>query len=103
MNPSSALPGGFAKSAIVAPQHSNALARQVVGQHEERPVAQDILRAMVASSELRARWPEVKVLFMSGYPNEVLLRHGLMNGEIDYLEKPFTPAELAAKVREVMG
>jgi len=55
------------------------------------------------ADELRARWPEVKVLFMSGYPNEVLLRHGLMNGEIDYLEKPFTPAELAAKVREVMG
>jgi PAS domain S-box-containing protein len=55
------------------------------------------------ADELRVRWPDVKVLFMSGYPNEVLLRHGLMNGEIHYLEKPFTPAELAAKVREVMG
>ena len=55
------------------------------------------------ADELRAIWPEVKVLFMSGYPNEVLLRHGLMDGEIDYLEKPFTPAGLAAKVREVMG
>jgi DNA-binding response OmpR family regulator len=40
---------------------------------------------------------------MSGYPNEVILRHGLMNGEVNYLQKPFTRSELAAKVREVMG
>ena len=51
---------------------------------------------------LRARWPEIRVLFMSGYPNEVILRHGLMNAEVNYLEKPFTPSDLAAKVREVM-
>jgi DNA-binding response OmpR family regulator len=40
---------------------------------------------------------------MSGYPNEVILRHGLMNGEVNYLQKPFTASELAAKVREVMA
>jgi CheY-like chemotaxis protein len=55
------------------------------------------------AEQLRARWPEIKVLFMSGYPNEVILRHGLMNGEVNYLQKPFTPSELAAKIREVMG
>jgi PAS domain S-box-containing protein len=55
------------------------------------------------ADQLRARWPEIKVLFMSGYPNEVILRHGLLNGQINYLGKPFTPTELAAKVREVMG
>ncbi len=55
------------------------------------------------AEELRARWPDIKVLFMSGYPNEVIHRHGLMNGNIEYLEKPFTPSELAARVREVMG
>ncbi len=55
------------------------------------------------AEQLRVRWPAMKVLFMSGYPNEVLLRHGLMNGQINYLGKPFTPSELAAKVREVMS
>src|ERR1019366_2749104 len=55
------------------------------------------------AEQLRARWPEIKVLFMSGYPNEVILRHGLMNGEVNYLQKPFTASELAAKVREVMA
>ena len=53
--------------------------------------------------QLRARWPNMKVLFMSGYPNDEILRRGLMDGAINYLEKPFTPFELAAKVREVMG
>ena len=55
------------------------------------------------AEELRASWPEIKVLYMSGYPNEVILRHGVMNGAVNYLEKPFTSSELAAKVREVMG
>jgi len=55
------------------------------------------------TDELCARWPDIKVLFMSGYPNEVILRHGLMNGAINYLEKPFTPSELAAKVRGLLG
>jgi PAS domain S-box-containing protein len=55
------------------------------------------------AEQLGARWPDIKVLYMSGYPNEVILRHGVMDGAVNYLEKPFTPAELAAKVREVMG
>jgi DNA-binding response OmpR family regulator len=55
------------------------------------------------AEELRARWPDIRVLFMSGYPNEVILRHGVMDSAVNYLGKPFTPAELAAKVREVMG
>jgi two-component system, cell cycle sensor histidine kinase and response regulator CckA len=57
----------------------------------------------ILADELSARWPEIKVLFMSGYPNEVILRHGLMNGAVNYLEKPFTPSELAAKVRGLLG
>ena len=55
------------------------------------------------AEQLRIRWPEVKVLFMSGYPNEVLLRHGLTHGEFHYLEKPFSPSELTARVRELMA
>jgi DNA-binding response OmpR family regulator len=57
----------------------------------------------VLAEELRAHWPAIKVLFMSGYPNEVLLQHGFMNDEVNYLEKPFTPAQLAAKIRELIG
>jgi PAS domain S-box-containing protein len=55
------------------------------------------------AEELRARWPHIQVLYVSGYPNEVILRHGLMNGAVNYLEKPFTPSELAARVRRLLG
>jgi PAS domain S-box-containing protein len=55
------------------------------------------------AEQLRTRWPDIKVLFMSGYPNDVILRHGVMDDAVNYLEKPFTPSELAARVREVMG
>ena len=55
------------------------------------------------AAELLSRQPLTKVLFMSGYSEEMLLEHGdAMNGAM-LLQKPFTPAVLAAKVREVLG
>ena len=66
-------------------------------------VAMPGMSGTALADQLRACWPSIKVLFMSGYPNEVILRHGLQNGDVHYLQKPFTPSELAEKVREVMG
>ena len=45
--------------------------------------------------------PEMKVLYMSGYTDDAIVRHGVMEGA-PFLQKPFTPRELAAKVREVL-
>ena len=46
--------------------------------------------------------PAVKVVFVSGYTDNVILRHGIMEGEVDFLEKPFTADRLVHKVREVL-
>jgi two-component system cell cycle sensor histidine kinase/response regulator CckA len=47
---------------------------------------------------IHERWPTVRILFMSAYPAEILVREGLDRPEVMFLAKPFTRAELAEKV-----
>lgn len=46
--------------------------------------------------------PKIKVLFMSGYTNDAIVRHGLLDQSIAFLEKPFTPDSLMRKLRDVL-
>lgn len=51
---------------------------------------------------IRERRPDLPVLFISGYTDNVIFRHGLLAGELEFLEKPFAAARLTAKVREML-
>ena len=51
---------------------------------------------------LTAARPGLRVLFMSGYTDDEVVRHGVERDEAHFLQKPFAPAALAAKVREVL-
>ena len=53
------------------------------------------------SEELRARYPAIKVLFMSGYTNEIITGLGADAGAA-FIEKPFAPKYLASRVREIL-
>jgi len=46
--------------------------------------------------------PEMKVLYMSGYTDDVIAHHGVINEGIHFLQKPFAPGDLVRKVREVL-
>jgi PAS domain S-box-containing protein len=46
--------------------------------------------------------PGIKVLFASGYPGEAIAHHGILDQGVAFLQKPFSVAELASKVREVL-
>jgi two-component system, cell cycle sensor histidine kinase and response regulator CckA len=51
---------------------------------------------------LRGAWPGLKVLFMSGYTDDEVMRRGIETDRVHFLQKPFAPAALAAKVRQVL-
>lgn len=55
------------------------------------------------AERLTAARPGMKVLYTSGYSGEVIAERGVLCGNVAYLPKPFTPSELGAKVREVLG
>jgi CheY-like chemotaxis protein len=45
----------------------------------------------------------LRVLFMSGYTENAITHRSILDGELNYIQKPFTPESLAGKVREVLG
>jgi PAS domain S-box-containing protein len=53
--------------------------------------------------EIKQIKPDIKVLFMSGYPADVIHLHGILEKGFAYIEKPCSPAKLLRKAREVLG
>jgi CheY-like chemotaxis protein len=52
---------------------------------------------------LAEKYPKMKVLFISGYSEKVVLRHNILDVQTNFLQKPFTLKLLGGKVREVLG
>jgi two-component system, cell cycle sensor histidine kinase and response regulator CckA len=54
------------------------------------------------AAKLAERWPDVPVLFTSGYTGMDVVRRGLLDEGQEFLQKPLAPEALARKVREMV-
>jgi len=66
----------------------------------------DVVMPKIGGRELgeriRHQRPDLRILYMSGFTDDAILRGGVEENGIPFLQKPFTPEELARKVREVL-
>ncbi|CAN5596710.1 hypothetical protein BH10PLA2_BH10PLA2_33680 [soil metagenome] len=51
---------------------------------------------------LQPKFPQMKVLYTSGYTDDAIVRHGILHAESSFLQKPYSPQSLAKKVRQVL-
>jgi two-component system, cell cycle sensor histidine kinase and response regulator CckA len=84
---------------------AHAIARQHAGKIDLllTDVVMPGLDGQALSEQLRESRPKLKVILMSGYSEDVIASRGALASNLVYIQKPFSPNDLAAKVREVLA
>jgi signal transduction histidine kinase len=92
---------------VLEAHHGNE-ALQICERHEGpiHLMVTDVVMPQVSGRELAERLtllrPEIRVLFMSGYPDNAIVHHGVLGAGTAFLQKPFTLNALECKVRELL-
>ncbi len=98
--------GALGYEVLLARTGSEAL--RIVAKHQGHIhlIATDVVMPEMNGAELVAEIvsvrPDIRVLFMSGYTDDEVMRRGVIDGQTEFLQKPFTPHLLAQKVRAVL-
>jgi two-component system, cell cycle sensor histidine kinase and response regulator CckA len=84
-------------------------ALQIFAEHEGeiRLLLTDVvmprMNGKALAEELLKTHPELEVLYMSGYADDVIVHHGVLDAGTNFIGKPFMGDDLVRKVREVLG
>ena len=81
----------------VAREHKGSPIRLVV-----TDVIMPLMSGAVMAEWLKATYPNLKILFTSGYTDDAIVEHGVLEPGVAFLPKPYTPAALARKVRAML-
>jgi two-component system, cell cycle sensor histidine kinase and response regulator CckA len=96
--------GGYAVLTAASPEEAIRMATEHRGRIDL--VLADVIMPLMNGRELAewlvVRYPDARVLFMSGYTDDTLIPHGVASGEMAFLHKPFTPTTLLQRVRDVL-
>ncbi len=91
---------------LEAPSGKDALSIASKRQGPIHLLVTDVVMPEMSGRELTERFtklrPNARVLYMSGYTDDAIVRHGVLSSGIAYLQKPFSPETLARKVRELL-
>jgi CheY-like chemotaxis protein len=81
----------------VAREHKGSPIRLVI-----TDVIMPVMGGKVMAEWLKTSFPDLKILFTSGYTDDTIAQHGVLEPGFAFLPKPYTPAVLAHKVREML-
>jgi len=80
-----------------------------IGKEYEGPIdllLTDVVMPTISGKETAERlqplYPQMKVIYMSGYTDDAIVHLGVLEPGLNFIEKPFSPDVLASKVREVL-
>jgi PAS domain S-box-containing protein len=65
-------------------------------------VVMPLLNGRELAKRLTQRWPQMKVIYMSGYTDDVIAYHGVSDEALNLIQKPFRLDALSARIREVL-
>jgi PAS domain S-box-containing protein len=65
-------------------------------------VIMPLMGGKVMAEWLKTTYPDLKILFTSGYTDDAIAQHGVLDAGVEFLSKPYTPATLVRKVREML-